>query len=109
MSNKSLREQVLEKQAQELKMMLAQFRNLSMRNLATIIHYCGGSITLGRADYEAANGLLLTEEVDQAAETITFRVRRVGMDGGDERGEVERGGLLPPNAGSHEQGGSHGV
>lgn len=105
MSNQSLREKVLEQQAQELKMLLAQFRNLSMRTLTTIVHYCGGALTLGRADYEAANGLMLTEEVDQAAETITFRVRRVGMDGGDEQRDVARGGLLPPNAG----GGLHGV
>lgn len=107
--SKSLREQVLEKQVKELQLMFAQLRNLSMRNLTTLVSYCGGTITLGRADYEAANGLLLTEEVDQAAETITFRVRRVGFDGGDEQREVERGGLLPPNAGRHEHGGLHGV
>lgn len=95
MSNHSLRERVLEQQAQELKMAFVQFRNLAMRNLATIVHYCGGTLTLREDDYKAAHGLLLTEEVDQVVKTITFRTRRVGCDGGD-----EQGGLLPPTAGT---------
>lgn len=109
MSNKSLRETVLEQQVKQLQLLFAQLKNISMRNIVTIVHYCGGTITLGEADYKAAVGLLLTEEVDQAAKTITFCTRQVGLDGGNEQGEVERGGLLPPNAGTHdEQGGLDG-
>jgi len=109
MSNKSLRETVLEQQVKQLQLLFAQLKNISMRNITTLVHYCGGTITLGEDDYKAAIGLLLTEEVDQAAKTITFRTRHVGLDGGDEQGEVERGGLLPPNAGRYdEQGGLDG-
>lgn len=103
MSNKSLREQVLEKQVQELQLMYAQLHNMSMRNLTTLIYYCGGAVTLGEQDYKAANGVLLTQQVDQVAKTITFRTRRVGLDGGDEQ-STARGGLLPPDAGTHNGG-----
>lgn len=108
MSNSSLREQVLERQVKDLQLMFAQFRSTALRNLTTLVHYCGGAITLGEQDYKGAGNLLLTEEVDQAAQTITFRTRRVGLDGGDELGETARGGLLPPDAGLHNESGDTG-
>lgn len=95
--SKSLRETVLEQQLRQLQRQFDLMHRIHMATLTTIVYYLGGELTITIKDFDAAKGLLLTETMDPTMQSRTFRTRRIGHDGG----EIERGGLLPPNAGSH--------
>lgn len=97
MSN--LREQVLQDEVRKLKQAIGLLNRAHFQMLTTIVYYCGGELTLSLADYEAAQGLLLTEQTDELAKSRTWRTRRPGHDGGAELNDAPaRGGLLPPDA-----------
>lgn len=96
--DKPLQVVVLERQVAELQRRFALMHQAHMAMLTVLVHYIGGEVTLSADDYTAAQGVLLTEELNTAAKQRTLRTRRIGQDGGD---ELARGGLLPPDAGQH--------
>lgn len=96
--DKPLQVVVLERQVAELQRRFALMHQVHMMTLTVLVHYIGGEVTLSADDYTAAQGVLLTEELNTAAKQRTLRTRRIGQDGGD---ELARGGLLPPDAGQH--------
>lgn len=96
--DKPLQVVVLERQVAELQRRFALMHQAHMMTLTVLVHYIGGEVTLSADDYTAAQGVLLTEELNTAAKQRTLRTRRIGQDGGD---ELARGGLLPPDAGQH--------
>lgn len=96
--DKPLQVVVLERQVAELQRRFALMHQAHMATLTVLVHYVGGEVTLTDADYIAARGVLLTEELDTVAKQRTLRTRCIGADGGD---ELARGGLLPPDAGDY--------
>ena len=80
----TLKEQVLTKQVMELQVAVKAAQHTYLVMLCTITHFVGGELTLTKDDFASAKGLMLTQQVDKFTGAITFRVRQVGNDGGEE-------------------------
>lgn len=99
MNTPTLKEQVLQKQVSELQAQLTLLQRTHLQLLSTVVYYVGGELTLTKDDFEQAKGVLLTQQVEQFTGAITFRVRRVGDDGGSNDGPPLRPNPLPLRVG----------